>query len=88
MDQINWIAPIFFHIKIHYFFWSGGHYAFIKLFVLLLYTFFFLDKIISSVSLSRISQLETKLDEKWFKLPVLPCGDKKNTNALETEKDE
>lgn len=40
------------------------------------------------MSLSRISQLETKLDEKWFKLPVLPCGDKKNTNALETEKDE
>lgn len=39
------------------------------------------------MSLSRISQLETELDEKWFKLPVLPSGDK-NKNALETEKDE
>ena len=47
--------------------------------------FFFKDKIISSVSLSRISQLETELDEKWFKLP---SGDKNNKNALETEKDE
>lgn len=40
------------------------------------------------MSLSRISQLETKLDEKWFKLPVLPSGDKNSKNALETEKDE